>query len=58
MPISAPFFGIRLPKKRMRKNDAAGISGMTYACSRNQPISAAQPFISATSSRSTLRRLR
>ena len=29
MPISAPFFGIRLPKKRIRKKEAAGISGMT-----------------------------
>ena len=28
MPISAPLFGIRFPKNRMRKNDAAGISGM------------------------------
>ena len=29
MPISAPFVGSRLPKKRIRKNEAAGISGMT-----------------------------
>ena len=28
MPISAPLYGIRLPKNRIRKNDAAGISGM------------------------------
>ena len=28
MPISAPLYGSRLPKKRMRKNEAAGISGM------------------------------
>ena len=29
MPISAPLYGIRFPKKRIRKNEAAGISGMT-----------------------------
>ena len=29
MPISAPFFGMRFPKNRIRKNEAAGISGMT-----------------------------
>ncbi len=28
MPISAPFFGMRLPKKRIRRNDTAGIAGM------------------------------
>ena len=28
MPISAPLYGIRFPKDRIRKNDAAGISGM------------------------------
>jgi hypothetical protein len=31
MPISAPFFGIRFPKARMRKNEAAGMSGMIQA---------------------------
>ena len=28
MPISAPFFGMRFPKKRIRTNDTAGIAGM------------------------------
>ncbi len=57
MPISAPFFGRRFPKNRMRKNEAAGMSGISHACSRNQPMPR-QPFISARSSRSTLLRLR
>ena len=47
--------GSRLPKNRMRKNDAAGMSGMIQACSSTVP---AQPFIESTSSRSTLGRLR
>ena len=29
MPISAPLYGSRFPKNRMRKNEAAGMSGMT-----------------------------
>src|SRR6266511_35291 len=33
MPISAPFFGMRLPKKRIKKNEAAGSEGMIQAAS-------------------------
>ena len=28
MPISEPFFGKCFPKKRIRRNDTAGIAGM------------------------------
>ena len=33
MPISAPLRGRRFPKARMRKNEAAGMSGMIQAWS-------------------------
>ena len=36
MPISAPFFGIRLPKNRMSRNETAGMSGKIQAFRRNQ----------------------
>ena len=31
MPISAPCFGIRFPKKRIRRNETAGSAGMIQA---------------------------
>src|SRR2546423_9590935 len=31
IPISAPFPGIRLPRNTMRKDDSAGIEGMSQA---------------------------
>src|SRR5690554_433394 len=34
MPSSEPFFGRRLPKKRISRNDAAGMAGMIQAFSR------------------------
>jgi hypothetical protein len=36
-PNSLPFFGMRFPKKIMRKNDKAGMTGIAHACSRNHP---------------------
>ena len=55
MPTSAPFFGRRLPKKRMTKNETAGSAGMIQAYSS---IGSDQPFSWSTSSRSGVRRLR
>ena len=45
-PISLPFRGIRFPNSRIRKNEAAGMTGMIQACSRNGR--GRQPFIEST----------
>ncbi len=60
MPMSAPpfvYFAVRLPKSRMTKNDSPGMNGISQALSRNH-MASRQPFISDSSSRSMLRRLR
>ena len=64
-PTSAPCIGRRLPNRMMTPKAMPGISGISQACSRNQPAGSSaavtevrQPFISLSSSREIDRRLR
>ena len=53
MPMSAPFFGSRLPKNRISRNDSAMIAGTIQTLAKNH-MATSQPFSRSTSSTSML----
>ena len=57
MPISVPFIGSFLPKAMMRANATAGMTGISQACSRNQPGAAVRLLLLRTSSALHFRQL-